>query len=153
MYMWQTQSANIGVMFGIERAKDSSGSKTTSYFTVLTACNATAGTARLQTINGSTQGPLMSSTGSLPAAGTNQSTGNTGATTASFPLFPFLNTLGNPMLGFVLLKSSDVADGATVTVSQEYGSTHTYIASNNNPSAGFQTCTFGQSACLAMRYE
>jgi hypothetical protein len=148
--MWQSNTA-VETLFGIERSKDSSGAKTTDYFT-LNACNATSNAFIQQSILGSLVTPRelqWMSFGSSNAIATETFNG----TTASNPVFPRIGKQGNPMLGWVTTTAADVAEGASVTVSI-YGANHTYIATKvNNINQVGQLVASGNSTAVLMRYE
>jgi len=132
MYMWQSSSLTTGVLFGIERSKDSGGSTTASYFTVLFAQNV-GGTAGIsyagqQTITASAGAANVDFAWISPSLTSGSGTGIFNGTVAAFPVFPSLGLCGNPMLGWMTCCGNDVSDGSTVTVASLYAGTHTFVA-------------------------
>jgi hypothetical protein len=148
--MWQS-NATVEVVFGVERSKDSTGAKTTDYFTLLIASSPTA--QYQQTILGALVSPREFNW--ITVGTTNASvTENFNGTTAANPVFPLIGKLGNPMLGFCVATGADVAEGASVTVSI-YGANHTYIATKNGSIASIGRLATSGSNFMAvlMRYE
>jgi hypothetical protein len=148
--MWQSNTA-AETLFGIERSKDSTGAKTTDYFT-LNACNAASSAFIQQTILGSLVTPQelqWMSFGSSNAGSTETFNG----TTAANPVFPRIGKQGNPMLGWLTATGADVAEGASVTVSI-YAANHTYIATKvSNIAQVGKLVANGNSTAVLMRYE
>ena len=158
MYLWQSLSASIGAFFMIERSKDASGNNTAEYFTAIESncANQTSGTPpRQQTVLASGLVSNMEngaiSIGLTVGSGTGQFNGSV----AAFPVFPVVGKLGNPMLGLMSAVATDVSDGATVTVTSMYGTTHTFIAMTKgvmtNGFAGRNS--YGINMGGLMRYE
>lgn len=156
MFLWQTTSTTVGTMFGIERSKDSSGNKTTDYFSALWA-NASTNVNNYQSTGASGLSPLLYGNQSWPMGGCARiTTGNTGAVTAAYPVFPLVPPtveLGNPMLGFVAIISGDTADGATITVGSLYAGIHTFIVGKENQFSSSSGVLGSLNCCPAMRYE
>jgi hypothetical protein len=157
MFLWQSVSINSGTMFGLCRSVDSSGAKTADYFSAMAASAAASANIFYQAFSVSAgNGPLLTNSYAWPIGASSLASGNYGGVTASEPVFPLVApgaVFGNPMLDFVAIKAGDTADGATITVTQDYSGTHTYIVGKTN---FFSTRTFygGQdSPCPAMRYE
>lgn len=148
--MWQS-NGSVESLFGIERSKDSSGNKTTDYFT-LNICNAPSNSQHAQqTILGSlvTQKEIAwISLGSTNAS----STENFNGTTAANPVFPLIGKLGNPMLGWLTATGADVSEGASVTVTI-YAANHTYIATKLGNIASLGQLARGNANAVLMRYE
>lgn len=161
MYMWSTTSHTPGMVFGIERSKDSSGNNTTAYFTVLTANSLQAYSSTV----GNRQQTILSSTLFAPydfgihTFGPNVSgTGAFNGTVAAFPVFPVFGQVGNPMLGFMSAIRADVSDGSQVTVASMYGGTHTYVGCSPSNGVIFgeninYASLGGYTGTLLMRYE
>jgi len=155
-YLWQGLTSNSSCVLAVERSKDSSGNKTTEYFTVLCA-NAYTGTANTfqQTIvspslvgnreNGVVCLSLTSGSG----------TGLWNGTVAALPVFPILGKVGNPMLGMMAAVASDTLDGALVSVVSLYGASHNFVVANRGNFANcLGTRTNGSIAlAILLRYE
>jgi hypothetical protein len=125
--MWSSSTVNVGAIFGIERSKDSSGNKSTDYFTALSVGTNSNGGNQQTILSASLIGNHENSViNAAPTGGS--ATGAFNGTVAAFPLFPVLGKIGNPMLGFMCAAANDVAEASTVTVASMYGSTHTYVA-------------------------
>jgi hypothetical protein len=150
--MWQSNSA-IEQIFGIERSKDSSGAKTTDYFSLLGTSAVTSVSFFQQTTLGSLVTPRENNWVAICCSnGSSSETFN--GTTAANPVFPLIGKLGNPMLGFSMATAGDVSEGALVTVSI-YGANHTYIATklgSLNQMSRYVSGTAPNTAAL-MRYE
>ena len=156
MYLWQSGTVNCGVVFGIERSKDSTGSKTTDYFTVLSANSSNPSNATFQQSVLSSSLVANRESGIIGLGLTNApGTGLFNGTVLAAPVFPILGKVGNPMLGFAVCEAADVFDGATITVAAMYGGTHTYVAANRtNFGSGSGTRTAnGAVMAILMRYE
>jgi hypothetical protein len=162
MYMWQTTLTTSGVLFVIERSKDSSGLDTNEYVTILGSGNVNNISYGFfhaqQTITAAGLGNYDS--GILCVALT--STSSTGAafgTVAAFPVYPVLGKVGNPMLGLMAVCQADISDGAVVTVNNMYGGTHTcitvrgYGGSNGFGAAFGHRLLGGVDMAGLMRYE
>jgi hypothetical protein len=165
MFMWSSTTVNVGLLFCIERAKDSSGNKTTSYFTVLNA-NANASNAAATSTFQNQQSVLSTSlignrdTGIIaPALTNNSGSGSFNGTVAALPVLPIIGKVGNPMLGVMAVAAADVSDGATVTVTSMYGGTHTYVAARGSGATPGYSLALGHRSlnptamALLMRYE
>jgi hypothetical protein len=152
--MWQS-NATVESIFGIERSKDSSGAKTTDYFSLLLT---NAGNAN-GWVQQTTLGGLVTSaeTNFVSVSSSNAGASETfNSTTAANPVFPLIGKLGNPMLGFCMALAADVSEGASVTVSI-YGANHTYIATKlgsvQNMTVYSAGSHAGQKTATLMRYE
>lgn len=152
--MWTNNAVNtLPTFFCIERSKDATGAKTGDYWTVLWGSQAVP---RQQTIRSSGLIQTLETCFVTFISSNNNTTGSFNGTVAAFPFFPIIGEIGNPMLGVAAVISSDVSDGATVTVASMYGSTHTYISCKRGGNAftnvGSQVQA-NQAGSLLMRYE
>lgn len=163
MYIWQSTTIYSGLLFVIERSKDSTGNKTAEYFTVLAVASASyaASTAfrAQQTITPAGPGNLDSGFLTVPLT----SGSNTGAafgTVAALPIFPVIGKCGNPLLGLMSACANDISDGVVCTVNNMYGGTHSIVSVKG---VGVGTVTISQAFGLRstnaanmgglMRYE
>lgn len=156
MYLWQSPAIGIGTVFGVERSKDASGANTTDYFTTLCCTNSTIGSNAYQQSTLSATLVGNRETGIIVPCLTNGSgTGAFNGTVASFPVFPVLGKVGNPMLGFQVCAQADVSDGSTVSVASFYAATHTMVAvTGTDISAALGVRSWNAtSMALLMRYE
>ena len=153
MFLWQNTSSATAVIFGIERAKDSSGAKTADYFTALSACAQNYNGHKFQSVlSASLVAPANTGVGCWLTAQASLTTAAFNSIVAAFPVFPFIGQLGNPMLGYAAAVSADVADGATATISSMYGGTHTYLVGKQGSLGGTQS-PFTATFAVLMRYE
>lgn len=154
MWMWGVSNAtpNIGVLFGIERSKDSSGNNTGTYVTVYTANQNAWNSARQQTI---TLTGLANIEGGVitPTFTAQSGTGAAFGTVAAMPCFPTLGLLGNPMLGIVTVAQNDAGSNSTITVASMYGSTHTYLVCGSLQGPAGTRNYNATNMNIAMRYE
>lgn len=148
--LWQSGVANTGYAFGIERAKDSSGANTSTYFTCLAADSGNiGGTYWNQQSLGPAMGtsPFFGGGWTAPAVLVSLSFNSV---VGAIPIIPFAGAPGNPMLGFMCAYNGDVGEGQIVTVSA-YGAAHSYVVSKQGH---FTYVTSGSSSgALLMRYE
>lgn len=167
MYLWQSVSVITGVLFVIERSKDSSGAKTADYFTVAGCANrstlVSGNFQQQQTILSGSSGNLESGIIN-PALTSGSGSGAALGTVAALPVFPVYGKVGNPMLGLMAVAAGDVADGAIVTVTNFYGGTHTAVGVKGATVVGSNTAigissafgyrsNNGSSMAGLMRYE
>lgn len=156
MYMWQSTGVSVGVIFVIERSKDSSGNKTTDYFTAASAnASAVAGANQQSILSTSLVGNRDTGGIIAPALTTGSGTGAFNGTVAAFPVFPVIGKVGNPMLGLMTVAANDVSDGASVTVTSMYGGTHTFVAASKAVFSQVAGLRLTQSTAMAIlvRYE
>lgn len=155
--MWNPAAGSPQLLgfFFIERSKDNTGANTNSYVTIGYANGSTTiGQTLQQSISASVvyaKGTGIFST--CPAL----MTGLDNGTTAAFPCFPHIGSVGNPFLGVMLAFQNDAAANSTCTVASMYGSTHTYIAlgANNSFSSNFGVRGNGSPGAVTalMRFE
>lgn len=157
IYMWSSTSLTLGTVFAIERSKDSSGNKTTDYFTVITVddlnFNANQQSILTSGLIGNLDGGLVAL-----ASTSGNSTGAFNGTVCAFPAFPIIGKVGNPMLGLMTAIASDVTYQTVVTVASMYGGTHTYITFKSVTGGALPSCIgqrsgTGVAMALLMRYE
>lgn len=157
-YLWQSNSLASGVVFNIERSRDTSGNPTAEYFTLASVVDA-AVVAGQQCVLPAAVGNADSVITGLggPSSQTGSGTGFYGGTVAAYPVFPMgIGKIGNPMLNLLICASVDVVAGATVTVTSMYGSSHVYIVFKSlNSLSGLigQRTTTGANLSLLTRYE
>lgn len=149
MMMWQSLTSGLDVLV-IERSKDGSGNNTTDHATLAWVCgwavNNGAGKWGQQSVKSNGQvGPQMYNPELLPNINTPSSETCDGSTLAK-PLRPHVGKQGNEGRGLYLCAIADIAEGATVSISN-YGISHTCIASKQ----GFLSSSAVNA--VAMRYE
>jgi hypothetical protein len=149
--MWQSNTTAEQI-FGIERSKDSSGAKTTDYFSLL-ATGANSSGSFVQQTTLAALVTLREQNWVAVACSNASNTETFNSTTAANPVFPLVGKLGNPMLGFCMTTANDVAEGASVTVNI-YAANHTYIATKLGSISNMSKfTTSGSSTAALMRYE
>jgi hypothetical protein len=162
MYMWSNGGTSAtGLVWVIDRSKNSSGVDTADYFTVMVI-----GTPTPINVNTATQQSIIvspvsvSSQRDFACTTYNSNAANTGflsGTVAAYPFFPDIGKVGNPLLGLMQVFYGDVADATSCSVLSMYGATHTYISAKD-PSGGscFSRYAAGNAtgtAALLVQYE
>lgn len=123
-------SNSIPNFFAVTRSKDHLGTDTDSYFTILTATNLFS--CQSQTIMKPSLGSATILDPYWPTIVFSAPSAAFGGGMAALPVFPVVGYIGNPLLQAMVLKNSDIAEGALFSVTL-YGATHTYLSSK--PSA------------------
>lgn len=161
MYMWSSSTGTLAIqtVFGIERSKSALGADTSDYFTVISAGGQNGGpTIFQQSIKSASVGVRDTCWMAIPGS-TGSNTGAAFGTVTALPIFPVLGLVGNPFLGWMSAYGADVTNGASVTVSSMYGSTHTYVGCTNaTATTGIQgaianKASIGAIMTILMRYE
>jgi hypothetical protein len=77
---------------------------------------------------------------------------NVFGTAPVMPIFPLVGYVANPLLGLVGFNSADVTDGGVFPVWM-YGSTHNYMAINNQTAAGSTLNNVATGVVPGIRWE
>lgn len=153
MILWRDLPSAGAVFFGVDRSRNSSGSATSSYVSMMISRNSSV--SNLATmhslvfgVGASVQQSITSGNGTFPCIFGGNSTnltfnGNTGIT----PVFPFVGYWDNPTLSVIHASQSDFSELATLSLTL-LGSTHTYLFCKTNSIFGAN-----QNYATAMRWE
>ncbi len=139
MIMWRTSSAACSALV-IDRGRDLYGSGLATYWTACWSYNLSGARteAYQQTIfqaGAGNRGGYTNGNGwIIPffiGSNTTVNTGNSNGQIPALPIFPVVGFLGNPLLGAVMFKNGDVAEGAFINV-VFFGTSHTYLCSKQS---------------------
>jgi len=151
--MWRTGSSSQNMFLGFERSKSNTGAETGLYVTYLKGQNPNA--AWTQCSVQATGTPWSSSQRSTSYAislnaAVSLSTGQFGTNIATWPVFPYLGYVGNPLTIVQGMHTTDAIEGQTYSTTV-YGGSHTYLITKvANWATYFAN---GSGTAFAMRYE
>lgn len=146
-------SGSNGFFFAIERAHNSSGADTSSYFMVLSIAN-NSGThlPTQQIVQLPANGGTLTAETAFITAMTTLSSGLVGTNIALAPVFPVIGKLDNPCMALAFSKGGDVIEGATVVVPY-FGSNHTFYCTKAATLYSQMPTGSGSGNATLIRYE
>jgi hypothetical protein len=156
MCLFPESNITIHGMFSVERSHDNNGNDTTAYAT-LTVLAGVVGNAVVSSQTSIATSNQTVAEIRVPAlvnhtTATGTFISNAGASTLLVPGFPIVGAQGNPMIGFLIGKTSDWAD-LTIFPFTMYNTSHTYIIFTGTNFQGNVVSDTTPTTAVAMRYE